>query len=408
MEHTMKDSDLNKLAEKIIGELKSEGEVDAFMKALKQQFWESALEGEMDEHLGHQKHEATGRGSGNSRNGKAPKRLKGEHGDLEIQTPRDRNATFEPKIVAKRESRTRTIDEKILFLYAKGQSTRDIAETIEELYDVAVSPSLISKVTERVNQRIEQSKARPLDPLYPIVYLDCIALNVRQHQTTIKKSVYLALGVNLEGHKELLGLWLAKSEGAKFWLSVLTELKSRGVQDILIACVDGLKGFPEAIEVEYPRCRVQLCIVHMIHNRLKLVPYKDYKALTADLKLIYPAPSEPDALAQLEQFKREWDEKYAQIGKSWSDNWHNLVAIYHNLPPIRRAIYTTNAVEFLNSVVRKATSNRKVFPDDQSAMKVVFLAIEQAFWKWTMPIRNWKPALNRFILEHGDRITDHL
>lgn len=222
------------------------------MKALKQQFWESALEGEMDEHLGYQKHESKGRGSGNSRNGRTRKRLRGESGDLEINAPRDRNGSFEPKIVEKRQTRTKTIDDKILYLYAKGQSTRDIAETIEELYEVFVSPTLISRVTDRVNQTIEDWKRRPLDGLYPIVYLDCIVLNIRQHQSTIKKSMYLALGVNLDGHKELLGLWLAETEGAKLWLSILTELKTRGVQDILIACVDGLKGFPEVIEVEYP------------------------------------------------------------------------------------------------------------------------------------------------------------
>lgn len=402
------EKELNELAAKLMGELKGEKDVDAFTKALRKQFWEATLEGEMDDHLGYSKHDSSGAGSGNSRNGKSRKTLKSELGELDIDAPRDRNATFEPQAVKKRQSRVKGIDDKILFLYAKGQSTRDIASTIQELYDIEISPSLISRVTDRVSSHIEQWQSQPLDPLYPILYLDCIVLKIRHNQQVINKSMYLALGVNLEGHKELLGMWLAETEGARFWLSVLTELKSRGLEDVLIACVDGLKGFPEAIEAEYPQCKVQLCIVHMIRNSLKLVPYKDYKAVTADLKLIYQAPTETEAASQLDQFSKKWDEKYAQISKSWHANWHNLTAIYDYPPDIRKAIYTTNAIESLNSVVRKATRNRKVFPDDDSAKKVVYLAIEQASKKWTMPIRNWKLAINRFSIEFGERVTAHL
>ena len=404
----MSDKELNKLAEQMMAQLKTEGDVDAFTKALRKQFWEATLESEMDEHLGYCKHEQAGNGSGNSRNGKTRKRLKSEHGDLEIHAPRDRNGTFEPKAVEKRQSRVKGIDDKILFLYAKGQSTRDIASTIEELYDISISASLISRVTDRVTDQIKQWQNEPLQPLYPIVYLDCIVLKIRQNQQVIKKSMYLALGVNLEGHKELLGMWLSENEGAKFWLSVLTELKSRGLEDILIACVDGLKGFPEAIEVEYPQCQVQLCIVHMVRNSMKLVPYKDYKEVAADLKLIYHSATEVEAEQQLVLFGEKWDTKYAQISKSWTNNWHNLSAIYHYPPDIRKAIYTTNAIESLNSVVRKATRNRKVFPTDDSAKKVVYLAIQEASKRWTMPIRNWKPALNRFSIEFGERVTVHL
>lgn len=402
------EKELNELAAKLMGELKGEKDVDAFTKVLRKQFWEATLEGEMDDHLGYSKHDSTGNGSGNSRNGKTRKKLKSELGELEIESPRDRNSSFEPQAISKRQSRVKGIDDKILFLYAKGQSTRDIASTIQELYDIEISPSLISRVTERVSAHIEQWQSQPLDPLYPILYLDCISLKIRHNQQVINKSMYLALGVNLNGHKELLGMWLAENEGAKFWLSVLTELKSRGLEDILIACVDGLKGFPEAIEAQYPQCKVQLCIVHMIRNSLKLVPYKDYKAVTADLKLIYQAPTESEAQNQLEHFADKWDEKYPQISKSWQSNWHNLIAIYDYPPDIRKAIYTTNAIESLNSVVRKATRNRKVFPDDASAKKVVYLAIEQAAKKWTMPIRNWKLALNRFSIEFGERVTAHL
>ena len=402
------DNDLDKLAEEMMAQLDTEGDVDAFTKALRKKFWEATLEGEMDDHLGYSKHSKAGDGSGNSRNGKAKKKLKSELGELEINTPRDRNGTFEPKAIEKRQSRVSGIDDKILFLYAKGQSTRDVASTIKELYDIEISPSLISRVTDRVSDQIKQWQTEPLQPLYPIVYLDCIVLKIRQNQKVINKSMYLALGVNLEGHKELLGMWLAENEGAKFWLSVLTELKGRGLEDILIACVDGLKGFPEAIEATYPQCQVQLCIVHMVRNSMKLVPYKDYKEVTRDLKLIYHSVTEIEAEQQLVEFGEKWDSKYPQISKSWESNWHNLTAIYHYPPDIRKAIYATNAIESLNSVVRKATRNRKVFPDDESAKKVVYLAIQQASKRWTMPIRNWKPALNRFSIEFGERVTDHL
>jgi len=244
--------------------------------------------------------------------------------------------------------------------------------------------------------------------LIVILYLDCIVLKIRHNQRVINKSLYLALGVDIEGQKQLLGMWLAETEGAKFWLSVLTELKTRGLNDVLIACVDGLKGFPEAIAAEYPDTKVQLCIVHMVRNSLKLVPWKDYKAVTSDLKLIYQASTEMEAQAQLEQFEKTWDDKYPQISKSWRNNWHNLIAIYDYPAEIRKVIYTTNAIESLNSVIRKSTRNRKIFPDDQSALKVVYLAMQEASKKWTMPIRNWKPALNRFSIEFGERVTDHL
>lgn len=408
MVSTMKDKDVQDMVGKVAGEFKSEADFEAFTKALRKQFWESTLEGELDDHLGYEKHSARGNGTGNSRNGKSAKRIRSEHGELEIEAPRDRNGSFEPKAIAKRQTRTRGIDDKILFLYAKGQSTRDIAATIEELYDVEISPSLISRVTDRVMESVNEWQQRPLDPLYPILYLDCIVLKIRHNQRVINKSVYLALGVDIEGHKQLLGLWLAETEGAKFWLSVLTELKNRGLNDVLIACVDGLKGFPEAIAAEYPDTKIQLCIVHMVRNSLKLVPWKDYKAVTADFKQVYQASTELEAQDKLEHFAAAWDEKYPQISKSWRANWPNLIAIFDYPAEIRKVIYTTNAIESLNSVVRKSTRNRKVFPDDQSAVKVIYLAIQEASKKWTMPIRNWKPALNRFSIEFGERVTAHL
>ena len=405
---TMDESKVRALAEEIAKGIKTESDLNELTRTLRKNFIETALNAELDEHLGYDKHDPAGRGSGNSRNGKGRKRLKGDHGEVEIETPRDRNGTFEPQLVAKGQTRLTELDDKILFLYAQGLSTREIVAAFKELYDAEVSSSLISRVTDRVIEQVTAWQSRPLDAIYPIVYLDCIVLKVRHNQRVINQSMYLALGVNLEGQKELLGLWLAQTEGAKFWLSVMTELKSRGVKDILIACVDGLKGFPEAIAAEYPETKIQLCIVHMVRNSLRFVPWKDYKFITRDLRRIYQAATEAEALAALDAFAETWDDKYPQIAKSWRDHWPNLVAIFDYPPPIRKAIYTTNAIESLNSVLRKATRKRKVFPSEQSAMKVAYLAIREASKKWTMPIQNWKLALNRFSIEFGERVTAHL
>jgi transposase-like protein len=300
------------------------------------------------------------------------------------------------------------MDDKILFLYAQGMTTREIVETFKEMYDAEISPTLISNVTNAVIEQVVEWQSRPLDAVYPIVYLDCIVLKIRQDKQVINKAIYLALGVNLEGHKELLGLWISENEGAKFWLNVLTEMQNRGVKDILIACVDGLKGFPDAINTAFPKTQIQLCIVHMVRNSMKYVSWKDYKAIAADLKRIYKSVTEEEALLALEQFAERWDDKYPQISKSWRTHWDNLNTLFNYPEDIRRAIYTTNAIESLNSVIRKAVKKRKLFPSDDSAKKVVYLAIQQASKKWTMPIRNWKAALNRFIIEFEDRLTDYI
>ncbi len=257
-------------------------------------------------------------------------------------------------------------------------------------------------------ERVIEWQSRPLDPVYPIVYLDCIVVKIRQDKRVINKAIYLALGINLEGKKELLGMWISENEGAKFWLSVLTELQNRGVQDILIACVDGLSGFPDAINTAFPNAKIQLCIVHMVRNSLKFVPWKDYKAVTKDLKLIYTSATEQEAAQELDNFTDKWDSKYPQIGRSWRNNWPNLITLFDYPDDIRKVIYTTNAIESVNSVIRKSIKNRKLFPNDQSAMKVIYLAIQAASKKWTMPIRNWKPALNRFIIEFEEQITPHI
>jgi len=297
---------------------------------------------------------------------------------------------------------------KILFLYAQGMSTREIVRTFKEMYGADASPALISKVTDAVIEEVVEWQSRPLDAVYPIVYLDCIVVKIRQDKRVINKAVYLALGVNMEGHKELLGLWLAENEGAKFWLNVLTELQNRGVRDILIACVDGLKGFPDAINTAYPETHIQLCIVHMVRNSMKYVPWKDYKHVAADLKQIYQSATEEEALLALDQLSDTWDEKYPQISRSWRAHWHNLNTLFNYPEDIRKAIYTTNAIESLNSVIRKAIKKRKLFPTDDSAKKVIYLAIQDASKRWTMPIRNWKLALNRFMIEFEDRLVDYI
>lgn len=410
MSITMNEKDLEQLkahVTELAKGLKSEADLSSLTQQLVKMTVEAALGAELDEHLGYEKHDPTGRGSGNSRNGTTKKRLKGQHGEVEVATPRDRAGTFEPQFVRKGQTRLTQMDNQILALYGKGLSTRDIADAFKEMYDADVSATLISKVTDRVLDTVIEWQNRPLDPVYPIVYLDCIVLKIRQNKSVINKSMYLALGINMEGQKELLGLWLAETEGAKFWLSVLTELKNRGLQDILIACVDGLKGFPEAIAAEYPQTKIQLCIVHMVRNSLKYVSWKDYKAVTADLKQIYQAPTEDAASLELERFAEKWDATYPQISKSWRSHWPNLITLFEYPPDIRRVIYTTNAIESLNSVIRKATKQRKLFPTDDSAMKVVYLAIQAASKKWTMPIRNWKSALNRFMIDFGDRLADY-
>lgn len=401
--HMNKDK-LKALAAELAKDIKSEKDLGALTQELVKLTVETALNAELDDHLGYDKHEAVGRGSGNSRNGSSPKRLKGQHGEVDIDTPRDRNGTFDPQFVRKGQTRLTQMDDQILALYAKGLTTRDIVDAFQEMYGADISPTLVSKVTERVIDQVIEWQNRPLNAIYPIVYLDCIVLKIRENKRVINKAMYLALGVDMEGHKELLGLWIAETEGAKFWLSVLTELKTRGLQDILITCVDGLKGFPEAIQAEYPQTKIQLCIVHMVRNSLKYVSWKDYRAVTADLKRIYQSVSEAEASAELDAFAATWDDQYPQISKSWRAHWANLITLFEYPPEIRKVIYTTNAIESLNSVIRKATKRRKVFPTDGSAMKVVYLAIQAASKKWTMPIRNWKPALNRFTIDFGDRL----
>lgn len=400
----MNKKELEAFAREAAKSIKTEQDLNDFSRMLKKVTVETALNAELDDHLGYDRHQLSD--GENSRNGYSNKRLITEDGQLQVEIPRDRDGSFEPQLVKKYQTRLTAMDDKIHCLYAKGMTTREIASSFKEMYDADVSPTLISKVTNAVIEQVIEWQSRPLDPVYPVVYLDCIVIKVRQDKQVINKAIYLALGVNLEGHKELLGMWLSENEGAKFWLGVLTELQNRGVKDILIACVDGLKGFPDAIQAVYPQTQIQLCIVHMVRNSVKFVPWKDYKAVTADLKKIYHSVTEEEALVALDQFGERWDDKYPQISKSWRGCWHNLNTLFNYPEDIRKAIYTTNAIESLNSVIRKVIKKRKLFPTDDSAKKVIYLAIQEASKKWTMPIRNWKPALNRFMIEFEDRLVD--
>ena len=402
----MKKKELQAIAQAAAKNIKTEEDLNEFRQMLTKITVEAALNAELDDHLGFDKHEQSD--SDNNRNGVTHKTLQTEEGQFELATPRDRTGSFEPQLVKKHQRRFTSMDDKILFLYAQGMTTREIVRTFKEMYGADASPALISKVTDAVIEEVVEWQSRPLDAVYPIVYLDCIVVKIRQDKRVINKAVYLALGVNMEGHKELLGLWLAENEGAKFWLSVLTELQNRGVRDILIACVDGLKGFPDAINTAYPETHIQLCIVHMVRNSMKYVPWKDYKHVAADLKQIYQSATEEEALLALDQFSETWDEKYPQISRSWRSHWHNLNTLFNYPEDIRKAIYTTNAIESLNSVIRKAIKKRKLFPTDDSAKKVIYLAIQDASKRWTMPIRNWKLALNRFMIEFEDRLVDYV
>lgn len=406
MGQKMNEEKLKALAAELAKGLKTPADLSALSAQLTKLTVEAALNAEMDHHLGYERHAKSGRS--NSRNGYSSKTLKGDHGEIDIQTPRDREASFTPQIVAKGQTRITGMDSQILSLYAKGMSTRDIVAAFQEMYGADISASLVSQVTNRVMEQVIEWQHRPLDAIYPIIYLDCIVIKIRQDKRVINKSIYLALGINLEGHKELLGLWMAETESAKFWLSVLTELSNRGVKDILIACVDGLTGFPDAINAVYPDTQIQLCIIHMVRNSLKYVSWKDYKAVAAGLKRIYQAVSVDDAALELEHFSAEWDAHYPQISRSWRNHWPNLITLFNYPNDIRKAIYTTNAIESLNSVIRKSVKTRKLFPSDDSAMKVVYLAIQAASKKWTMPIQHWKLAMNRFMIEFTERLAPYV
>ncbi len=377
---------------------------NGLLKQLTKLVVEAALEAEMAEHLGHGKNESVENVAGNTRNGRSKKTLKGEFGELPIDIPRDRHGTFEPQIIPKHQTRWTGFDDKILSLYARGMTVREIQSHLEEMYGTEVSPTLISSVTDAVIDEVKAWQSRPLDAIYPIVYLDCLHVKVRDGSVRVK-AVYLAIGINLAGEKEVLGLWIAQTEGAKFWLQVVTELKNRGVQDIFIACVDGLKGFPEAIEAVFPHTTVQLCIVHMVRHSLAFVSWKRRKDVAADLRRIYTATTADEAEQRLGEFETKWDDDYLPIGQSWRRNWARIIPFFDYPPEIRKVIYTTNAIESVNMSLRKVTKNRGSFPSDEALTKLLYLALKNISQKWTMPIRDWKAALTRFTIQFDDRLN---
>lgn len=388
-----------KKPEDLIGE-------NGLLKQLTKKLLERAMQAEMTEHLGYEKHAPTGNNSGNSRNGRYQKKVKGDFGNLDVTVPRDRNSTFEPIILPKGETRFTGFDDKIISMYARGMTTRDIQGHLEEIYGVEVSPTLISQVTEAVTEEIRLWQNRPLEEVYPIIYLDAIRVKVRHDGRVINKAVYLAIAVTMNGIKEVLGMWTAETEGAKFWLQVVTELKNRGVKDIFIACVDGLKGFPEAIEAVFPHAQVQLCIVHLVRHSLNYVSWKQRKEVAEDLKAVYQAPTVQEGEAKLAAFAAKWDGTHPTIAKSWRNNWERIIPLFSYPPDIRKAIYTTNAIESLNMSLRKVTKNRGSFPSDEAMFKLLYLALNNISKKWTMPIKNWKSALNQFTIIFENRMPD--
>jgi putative transposase len=382
-------------------ELLEEG---GLLKQLTKQLVQKCLEAEMDTHLGYEKNERAGKGSENRRNGYSKKTLKSEQGEINLGIPRDRAGEFEPQIISKHQTRLAGLDSKVIALYARGMTVRDIQAQLEEMYGVEISPGLISNVTNSVMEDVKAWQNRPLDAVYPIVWFDALQVKIRHEQRVVNKAIYLALAVTTEGKKEILGIWISPNEGAKFWLSVFTELKNRGLQDILIACVDGLIGLDEALLAAFPHVMIQTCIVHMLRNSTKYVSYKERKILCADLKTIYQAPDEKQALQALDQFTKKWDTKYPMIAKSWKKNWDKIIPMFLFPDEIRRSIYTTNAIESVNMTLRKASRNHRIFPDDESAIKVMYLAVQNISKKWTMPIRNWGVAFNWFAIEFKGRL----
>jgi putative transposase len=377
---------------------------NGLLKQLTKQLLERAMAAELTDHVGYEKHDPAGHNSGNSRNGSSAKTVKGSFGRLPLEVPRDRKGTFEPQIIEKHQTHFTGFDANIISLYARGLSTREIQQHLEEIYHVEVSPTLISSVTDAVIDEVKTWQNRQLEAVYPIMYLDAIQFKVRDGGQVRNKAIYLAIGITVTGMKEVLGLWIAQTEGAKFWLQVVTELKNRGVNDIVIACVDGLKGFPEAIETVFPQTEVQLCIVHLVRHSLNFVGWKERKQVAADLKTIYSAATEAEAEQRLGEFAQKWDARFPTITKSWRSNWARVIPFFAHPPEIRKVIYTTNAIESLNMSLRKVTKARGSFPNDEAICKLLYLALRNIAKKWTMPIHGWNAALNRFAIIYENRL----
>jgi putative transposase len=373
-------------------------------RQLKKALMERALGAELTHHLGYEKGDPVGRGSGNSRNGHSAKTVLTEDGELDLSVPRDRAGTFEPRLVAKGQTRLDGFDGKVISLYARGLTVREIQGHLQELYGVEVSPDLISRVTDAVLEEVRDWQSRPLDPVYPVVFFDALRVKIRDEGLVKNKAVYIALALDAEGHKHVLGLWIEQSEGAKFWLKVMNDLKTRGVQDILIAVVDGLKGFPEAIAAAFPETVVQTCIVHLIRSSLAFVSWKDRKGIMPDLKAIYRAETAEAALNRLGAFEVKWGTRYPAIGQAWRRAWEHVIPLFAFPPAIRKMIYTTNAVESLHRSLRKIIKTRGSFPTDEAATKLLYLAIQNAGVHWRRPVE-WTAAMSQFAILFGDRFA---
>ena len=401
----------NDILDELIGNAKSQDDLfgkDGIIKDLSKQLMERMLQGELTHHLGYEKHAVEGHHTGNSRNGKGKKTVRTGSGEIEINVPRDRKGEYQPILIEKRQSRLRELDDQVLSLYSRGMTVRDIQEHISELYGTEISPDLISTITDAVMGEVTEWRNRPLDNLYPIVFIDGFVVKGRLDSVVCNRTVYVIYGITLEGQKEVLGLYLGEAEGAKFWLYVLTELKNRGLEDVLILCADGLKGLPEAVEATFPKAIFQTCIVHMTRHSLNYVPYNDKKAVALDLKNIYQSNTVELAFEALDEFEITWGDKYPAIVKSWRNNWEKITPFLQFPKAIRKVIYTTNIVESLNSTLRKSVRNRGHFSTEDGIMKVLYLAIRGVSKKWTMPIRDWKQALNHFAIMFSDRFPERI
>jgi transposase-like protein len=400
---------MNEKTRELVGLLAQEcdsmQDVQDLLKNLFKGTIEEMLEAEMDDHLGYDKHSPLGDLSGNSRNGYNKKTIQTQMGKAEIKIPRDRNGEFEPHLIEKYQNRSDGLETKIIAMYAKGMSTRDIEDHLRDIYGIDASPALISKITDKVLPAVQEWQSRPLDKIYPIVFLDGIVYKVKKDAKVINKCFYTVLGITMEGRKEILGMWITENESASFWASVCNELRNRGVEDILITCRDNLSGFSQAIEAAFPKTEQQLCIIHQIRNSTRYVSYKDLKAVMTDLKAIYQAPSEDDALYQLEEFKDNWNKKYPQIAKSWEGNWTALSAYFKYPAEVRRLIYTTNAVEGFHRMLRKYTKTKTVFPSDDSLKKSIYLSIQEITKKWSMPVQNWGIIMGQLIIFFEERLS---
>lgn len=398
-----KSKDTSAELDALIDSITDPNDLGQVVKMLRKRVLERALEAEMTEHLGYEKHDLDGYNGENSRNGKSKKTVLMDTGAVEIDVPRDRDGTFQPQLVKKNQRRLKGFDDQLISLYARGMTVRDIQGHIQDMYDVDVSPDTISRVTDGVLEEVRAWQNRQLDPTFPIVYFDGFVVKARSEGAVRNRTVYVVLGINMQGHKEVLGMWMAHNEGAKFWLHVMNELRSRGLQDILISCVDGLRGFPEAIEATFPHSIVQTCLVHMVRNSTRMAAYANRKKLAASLKKVYSAATEEEALVQLDAFEKEWGNKYPSVVRNWRDNWHRISPFFEFSPIIRKAIYTTNPIEALNRQLRKVTKTRGVFPNDAAVFKLLWLAVDIASRKWKMPIRQWDLAIQQLAIHFGER-----